>query len=133
MSCSVRISSISRKEVSPGVAYDALNRNESCGGHFREEYQTEEGEAKRDDENFFYVVQCIVSNKFTHCDEVVQADCFVKLYVHAFFRTGDKQVGCFTLKVWRQAGPKAKGAFETYQMKDIPGDTSFLESLPLSP
>ena len=37
------------------VAYDALHRNESCGGHFREEYQTEEGEAKRDDENFFYV------------------------------------------------------------------------------
>ena len=37
------------------VAYDALNRNESCGGHFREEYQTEEGEAKRDDENYFYV------------------------------------------------------------------------------
>ncbi len=37
------------------VAYDALNREESCGGHFREEYQTEEGEAKRDDENFFYV------------------------------------------------------------------------------
>lgn len=32
------------------VAYDALSRNESCGGHFREEYQTEEGEAKRDDE-----------------------------------------------------------------------------------
>ncbi|MCQ2093775.1 MAG: fumarate reductase/succinate dehydrogenase flavoprotein subunit [Bacteroidaceae bacterium] len=37
------------------IAYDALSRNESCGGHFREEYQTEEGEAKRDDENFFYV------------------------------------------------------------------------------
>ena len=37
------------------IAYDALNREESCGGHFREEYQTEEGEAKRDDENFFYV------------------------------------------------------------------------------
>ena len=37
------------------VAYDALNRNESCGGHFREEYQTEEGEAKRDDANYFYV------------------------------------------------------------------------------
>lgn len=34
---------------------DALNRNESCGGHFREEYQTEEGEAKRDDENYAYV------------------------------------------------------------------------------
>ncbi len=37
------------------IAYDALSRNESCGGHFREEYQTEDGEAKRDDENFFYV------------------------------------------------------------------------------
>ena len=37
------------------IANDALSRNESCGGHFREEYQTEEGEAKRDDENFFYV------------------------------------------------------------------------------
>ena len=34
---------------------DALNRNESCGGHFREEYATEEGEALRDDENFAYV------------------------------------------------------------------------------
>lgn len=34
---------------------DALNRNESCGGHFREESQTEEGEAKRDDENYSYV------------------------------------------------------------------------------
>ena len=31
---------------------DALERNESCGGHFREEHQTEDGEAKRDDENF---------------------------------------------------------------------------------
>ena len=37
------------------IAYDALNRNESCGGHFREEYQTEDGEAKRDDANCFYV------------------------------------------------------------------------------
>jgi len=34
---------------------DALNRNESCGGHFREEYQTPEGEALRDDENYSYV------------------------------------------------------------------------------
>jgi succinate dehydrogenase / fumarate reductase flavoprotein subunit len=34
---------------------DALARDESCGGHFREEHQTEEGEAKRDDENFAFV------------------------------------------------------------------------------
>lgn len=36
-------------------AKDALIREESCGGHFREEHQTEEGEAKRDDENFAHV------------------------------------------------------------------------------
>jgi len=34
---------------------DALERQESCGGHFREEYQTPEGEAKRDDEKFCHV------------------------------------------------------------------------------
>ena len=36
------------------MALDGLNRNESCGGHFREEYQTPEGEALRDDEHFSY-------------------------------------------------------------------------------
>src|SRR5947207_8009100 len=34
---------------------DALMRNESCGGHFREEYQTPDGEAKRDDEHYAFV------------------------------------------------------------------------------
>jgi succinate dehydrogenase / fumarate reductase flavoprotein subunit len=42
-------------ELGELMARDALNRNESCGGHFREEYQTEDGEAKRDDANFAYV------------------------------------------------------------------------------
>ncbi|HIS34748.1 MAG TPA: fumarate reductase/succinate dehydrogenase flavoprotein subunit [Candidatus Avirikenella pullistercoris] len=42
-------------EMGELMARDALNRNESCGGHFREEYQTEEGEALRDDENYKYV------------------------------------------------------------------------------
>lgn len=37
------------------MAYDALMREESCGAHFREEYQTEEGEAKRNDDEFAYV------------------------------------------------------------------------------
>ncbi len=37
------------------MARDALNREESCGGHFREEYQTEEGEAMRQDDKFSYV------------------------------------------------------------------------------
>ena len=42
-------------ELGELMCMDALSRNESCGGHFREEYQTEEGEAMRDDENFLYV------------------------------------------------------------------------------
>ena len=42
-------------ELGELFAKDALTRNESCGGHFREEYQTKEGEALRDDENFKFV------------------------------------------------------------------------------
>ena len=42
-------------ELGELFAKDALERNESCGGHFREEYQTPEGEALRDDKNYAYV------------------------------------------------------------------------------
>lgn len=42
-------------ELGELMCIDALNRNESCGGHFREESQTDEGEAKRDDESYAYV------------------------------------------------------------------------------
>ena len=42
-------------ELGELMAHDALMREESCGGHFREEHQTEEGEARRDDKNFLFV------------------------------------------------------------------------------
>ena len=42
-------------ELGELMCIDALHRNESCGGHFREEYQTPDGEALRDDVNFMYV------------------------------------------------------------------------------
>ena len=42
-------------ELGELMALDALERNESCGGHFREEYQYEDGEAKRNDEEYSYV------------------------------------------------------------------------------
>ena len=42
-------------ELGELMCIDALDREESCGGHFREEYQTEEGEAKRDDDKYMYV------------------------------------------------------------------------------
>jgi succinate dehydrogenase / fumarate reductase flavoprotein subunit len=41
-------------ELGELICLDALHRNESCGGHFREEYQSEDGEARRDDEHFAY-------------------------------------------------------------------------------
>ena len=42
-------------ELGELMCIDAFERNESCGGHFREEYQTPEGEALRDDDNYMYV------------------------------------------------------------------------------
>ncbi len=42
-------------ELGELMCIDALERNESCGGHFREEYQTPEGEAQRDDDHYSYV------------------------------------------------------------------------------
>jgi succinate dehydrogenase / fumarate reductase flavoprotein subunit len=42
-------------ELGELMCIDALDRNESCGGHFRTEYQTEDGEALRDDEKYAYV------------------------------------------------------------------------------
>jgi succinate dehydrogenase / fumarate reductase flavoprotein subunit len=45
------------------MCYDALNRRESCGGHFREEFQTSDGEALRDDEQFSYVAAWQFTNE----------------------------------------------------------------------
>ncbi|WP_276486007.1 fumarate reductase/succinate dehydrogenase flavoprotein subunit [Paraflavitalea pollutisoli] len=60
-------------ELGELMCKDALNRRESCGGHFREESQTEEGEAMRDDENFQYVAAWefkAVSNWELHKEEL---------------------------------------------------------------
>jgi succinate dehydrogenase / fumarate reductase flavoprotein subunit len=50
-------------ELGELMCVDALNRNESCGGHFREEHQTEEGEADRDDVNYKYVAAWELKNE----------------------------------------------------------------------
>lgn len=55
-------------ELGELMCIDALHRNESCGGHFREEYQTSEGEALRDDEKFAYVAAW--ENKGDHTYEL---------------------------------------------------------------
>jgi len=62
-------------ELGELMAVDALNRTESCGGHFREESQTEEGEAKRNDKDFAYVAAWEYTGKPTeailHKEELV--------------------------------------------------------------
>src|SRR5690606_7886910 len=113
---------------------DALNRAESCGGHFRLESQTEEGEAKRDDENFAYVsaweYQGDNQPELLHKEELVFEN--VKLTQRSYKLQGDiimAQHMNLTLKVWRKKNDKTKGKFVTIQAKDIADDMSFLEML----
>ncbi len=69
-------------ELGELLAKDALNRNESCGGHFREEYQTDEGEALRDDENYMYVAAWEYTgdpaNEILHKEELIYENIEVK-------------------------------------------------------
>lgn len=70
-------------ELGQLMAIDALNRNESCGGHFREEYSTEEGEAKRDDENYKYTAiweykGADINNEELHKEELIYENIEVK-------------------------------------------------------
>ena len=115
---------------------DALHRKESCGGHFREEYQTEEGEALRDDEHFAYVAAW----EFTGVGERARAaqgaarvrgrppgDPLVQVSDRETIDA--RQTMHITLTVWRQAGPDTPGAFETYDVPGMSPDMSFLEML----
>ena len=69
-------------ELGELFATDALLRNESCGGHFREEYQTDEGEALRDDENYMYVAAWEYNgdpgNEILHKEDLVYDNIEVK-------------------------------------------------------
>ncbi|MCG8698081.1 MAG: fumarate reductase/succinate dehydrogenase flavoprotein subunit [Bacteroidales bacterium] len=69
-------------EIGELMALDALRRNESCGGHFREDYQTEEGEAMRNDDDFMHVsaweYQGLKVQPELHIEELVYNDIEVK-------------------------------------------------------
>jgi succinate dehydrogenase / fumarate reductase, flavoprotein subunit len=68
------------------MCMDALNRNESCGGHFRVEYQDESGEAKRDDDNYMYVAawqsKGAVKNSELHKEDLVYEN--IKLVTRSY-------------------------------------------------
>ncbi len=65
-------------ELGELMCQDALHRNESCGGHFREEYQTPDGEAQRDDENFSYVA----AREYTGAEPKLNKEPLTFDYVH---------------------------------------------------
>ena len=67
-------------ELGELMCIDALNRRESCGGHFREESQTPDGEAARDDDNFSYVSAWEWTGERTK--PVLHAEALVFDYVH---------------------------------------------------
>ena len=72
-------------ELGELMCRDALHRNESCGGHFREEYQTKEGEAQRNDEDFTYVAAWeyeAESNWNLHKEELTFKDIELKTRVY---------------------------------------------------
>ena len=115
---------------------DALHREECCGGHFREEHQTEEGEALRDDEHFAYVARVGVrrasapspsstrsrssSSTSTRRPALLQVedpDEHAQTHAHHAARSGARP------------GPTPPGAFETYDVPDVSPDMSFLEML----
>jgi succinate dehydrogenase / fumarate reductase flavoprotein subunit len=72
-------------ELGELLAYDALNRNESCGGHFREEYQTDEGECLRNDQDYKYVAawEYVSEGQFKlHKEDLVYEEIEVKQRVY---------------------------------------------------
>ena len=103
-------------ELGELMCIDALNRRESCGGHFRAESQTEDGEALRDDDEFAYVAAWEFGGEdgqpgpaqgrpdlHGHRDEAAELQVSLNL----------------TLKIWRQPDAVTEGAMHTYEVDDI--------------
>ena len=115
-------------ELGELMCLDALHREESCGGHFREEHQTPDGEALRDDENFAYVAAWEYAGEGK--PPVLQqgaARVRERDAVAAELQVSEPR----RLHVWRQAGARAtpgKMVVE-YEATDVSPDMSFLEML----
>ena len=117
-------------ELAELMCRDALHREESCGGHFRVEHQTPDGEALRDDEHFAYAAAWEYAA--TGSEPVLHKEP-LELRVRAP-RTEELQVAVartlnLTLNVWRQSQTDETGKLVTYDVPDISEDMSFLEML----
>ncbi len=98
---------------------------ESCGGHFREEHQTPDGEALRDDEHFAYVAAW----EYAGADKTPILNKEPLEFENVAPLAAELQVMNLTLHVWRQPSGKDTGRLETYEARDVSPDMSFLEML----
>ena len=99
------------------MCLDALHREESCGGHFREEHQTPDGEALRDDERFAYVAAW----EYAGDDGDARAAQGAARVRERAARAAELQVTAMrlTLHVWRQPGRARRGGSCAYDATDI--------------
>ena len=104
---------------------DALHREESCGGHFRVEHQTEDGEALRDDEHFAYVAA------WEYTGDRRDARCSTRSRSSSSTSTSPRGRTSSERSRLRRLAPGGArtrtGAFETYEVDDVSPDMSFLE------
>ncbi len=107
---------------------DALERDESCGGHFREEHQTPDGEALRDDANYAAVFAWEYQGNGAMAAPKLHRE---PLHFESVELAHQELQMNFKLKVWRQKNGEAKGKFVEYEARDVSPNTSFLETLDL--
>lgn len=110
-------------ELAELMCLDALHRAESCGGHFRTEHRTPDGEAARRDEEFSYAAAW----EFTATGEAPCCTGRPGLRVRPPHPAELRMR--LTLRVWRQPNADADGALSTYEVDGISPDMSFLEML----
>ena len=113
-------------ELAELMCIDALDRTESCGGHFRVESQTPEGEARRDDEQLLLRRGLGVERRGPGADSAQGA---ADIRVRAPDAAELQVIMNLTLKIWRQKDTNTAGQLVTYQVKGVTADMSFLEML----
>ena len=118
-------------ELGELMCLDALEREESCGGHFREEYQTPDGEAQRDDEHFCHVAAWEYAGRGQAADPPRRSrSSFENVHLaHAELQVSSASMN-LTLHVWRQKDAQRRGPLRRpTTAPDISPDMSFLEML----
>jgi hypothetical protein len=97
------------------MCLDALERNESCGGHFREEYQTPEGEAQRDDEHYSYVAAWEYRGAGSRPELCTRS----RWSSNTCIPQTELQVMKIILHIWRQKNAQRQRPHGRYEVPDV--------------